>query len=215
MITTGAHKQPHLLIAMQHAMSIAGGLTYQCDGEAAIAPLGHFLHALDSVGLRLVVARKDEAINETPRLDTSPYPDDHQYQIGDLTEEKVFKAAGLKNMYDMQLVLDAVEKALDKARTDIDIPDEIRAIVLEVGEVRNGFSEDMEASEHARTLEHMVKTTSVIYGQTGKTSMQFLINDRDMSIAMVGTSPKSLAVAQALGSAWNWLLTCSRQASQK
>ncbi len=35
-----------------------------------------------------------------------------QYTIGDLTYEKVFKAAGLTNLSDMQAVLDAVETAI-------------------------------------------------------------------------------------------------------
>ncbi|CAD2261445.1 hypothetical protein PSEUDT2_04146 [Stutzerimonas stutzeri] len=35
-----------------------------------------------------------------------------QYTIGDMTYEKVFKAAGLTNLSDMQAVLDAVEAAI-------------------------------------------------------------------------------------------------------
>lgn len=42
----------------------------------------------------------------------SPYAADHQFQIGDLTMAKVFKANGIKNLYDLQPVLDAVERAL-------------------------------------------------------------------------------------------------------
>lgn len=38
----------------------------------------------------------------------------HQYTIGNLTYEKVFKAAGLTNLSDMQAVLDAVEVALSQ-----------------------------------------------------------------------------------------------------
>ena|SRR6218665_3560064 len=36
----------------------------------------------------------------------------HQYQVGDLTMERVFRATGLENLSDMQAVLDAVENAL-------------------------------------------------------------------------------------------------------
>ncbi len=45
-------------------------------------------------------------------LANAPAPEPERFTIGDLTHERVFKAAGLTNLSDMQAVLDAVEAAL-------------------------------------------------------------------------------------------------------
>lgn len=38
---------------------------------------------------------------------------EHQYHVGPLTFDRVFRAGQLENLYDMQAVLDAVERALE------------------------------------------------------------------------------------------------------
>lgn len=55
-----------ILVAMAQSMALAGGFRHQPSKEDAVGPWTHLVDTLDSAGYRVIIARHDEAINETP-----------------------------------------------------------------------------------------------------------------------------------------------------
>lgn len=79
----------------------------KCEGDDSIKVVPFIVNLFDNTD-RLA----QERFNQLFDRNVSPYAADHQFTIGDETMARVFKRNGIKNMYDIQVVLDAVEAAL-------------------------------------------------------------------------------------------------------
>ncbi|MGH6746560.1 hypothetical protein [Novosphingobium sp.] len=100
------------------------------------------------------------------------------------------------------------------AATIGDIPEEIAAMVLQIGRAQWGQTEAFEAEGHAAHIAESVRLTDENFGQTGPRHMHGLyIEDTGTVICHTGTSPNSPQIARALTGAWNWLHIQATQSS--
>lgn len=100
------------------------------------------------------------------------------------------------------------------ASTIGDIPEDIAAMVLQIGRAQWGQTEAFEAEGHAAHIAESVRLTDENFGQTGPRHMHGLyIEDTGTVICHTGTSPNSPQIARALKGVWNWLHIQATQSS--
>jgi hypothetical protein len=97
-----------------------------------------------------------------------------------------------------------------------EIPPELVAVLLAVGEAEWGSTAELDADGHAEHTRTSVSITAAHFGQTGPQAMHGLyVRGSDTVICHAGTSPNSPQIARALTGAWNRLVADARaQASE-